>query len=446
MIRRLFFFALRYVNDNLTVDYKFDFTDEGQPGAADRNSWFDSTPTGDFARSLFAIQRSLGSTGIYGPSYRSSVASLTANDEYVIMGHALTIQYDLDDNLSIKSISSYRRDDEKGGLNFNDDNLLINPPSNGGTPGQLLCIICSDPKRPQHQYSEELQLLGHDDKFDWIGGLFLFDEKAAQNDVTYILQGFTPVGHNVYSPGPLTTANYANGSIDLAHNRSLAAYVHATAHVTDQVDISGGVRYSSDYRYAAYWKDSPYATPGLDKNLSKNFSHTDFEATVTYKIQPDVNLYARVATGYVSGGVFNLRPYEPTTNTTYEAGVKSEWLDRRAKVNLTIFEQDQTNLQLTSFVPGQGTFLVNGGNAHTYGVELETSLIPFEGLTLTGSLGYDHFPALLSTGTTVAAPAVNASVAAEYVTPPALWATCTCSFASMGPTQANLRILSRRRL
>jgi iron complex outermembrane receptor protein len=237
--------------------------------------------------------------------------------------------------------------------------------------------------------------------------------------VTYVLQGFTPVGHNTYSPGPLTAANYANGSIDEAHNRSLAAYVHAIAHVTDDVDISGGVRYSSDYRYAAYWT-GPYATPGLDRNLSKNFSHTDFEATVTYKIQPDVNLYARVATGYVSGGVFDLHPYEPTTNTTYEAGIKSEWLDRRAKVNLAIFEQDQTNLQLTSFVPGQGTFLVNGGNAHTYGVELETSLIPFDGLTLTGSLGYDHFPALLSTGTTVAAPAVNASVAAEYVTPPVM--------------------------
>ncbi len=408
--------AARYVNDRLTVDYKFDFTDEITQAQPTEILGFDSTPTGSFAQSLFTVQPSLGSTGNYSTSYRSSLASLTSNDEFVIMGHALTAAYDLDDNLTLKSISSYRSIDEKGGLNFNDGNLLQDPPSLGGTPGELLCVLCSVGKRPQHQYSEELQVLGHEDKFDWIGGLFFFDQKAFQDNATYILQGFKPVGRNTYSPGPLTAADYTSGALSEAHNRSIAAYAHATAHVTDQIDISGGVRYSADDRYAAYWA-GPYAIPGESTNLSKDFSHTDFEATVTYKLQPDINLYARIATGYVSGGVFNLHPYEPTTNTTYETGIKSEWLDHRAKLNIAVFEQDLTNVQVTSFVAGEGTFLTNAGNTHTYGVELESSIIPFTGLTLTGNLGYDHFPALLSTGTTVAAPAVNAYVAAEYDTP-----------------------------
>jgi len=294
-------FAARYVRDNLTIDYKFDFTDEITQAQPTEILGFDSTGNGGFAKSVFASQPSLGSTGNYSTSYRNSLASLTSNDEFVIMGHALTAQYDLTDALTLKSISSYRSNDEKGGLNFNDGNLLRDPAFLGGTPGELLCVICSIAKRPQHQYSEELQVLGHEDKFDWIGGLFFFDEKAFQNDATYILQGFTPVGHNIYSPGALSAADYTSGSLDEAHNRSLAAYVHATAHVTDQIDISGGIRHSEDYRYAAYWT-GPDAIPGTSRNLSKDFSHTDFEFTASYKLMPDVNLYGRVATGYVGPG------------------------------------------------------------------------------------------------------------------------------------------------
>ncbi|HLG90443.1 MAG TPA: TonB-dependent receptor [Alphaproteobacteria bacterium] len=408
--------AVRYVNDALTVDYKFDFTDEITEAMPSQILGFDSTANGGFGRLVFSVQPGLGSTGTFGTNYRNAYPSLTSNDEIVVMGHALTVQYDLADNLSIKSISAYRRDDEKGGLNFNENNLLHDPSFLGGTPGELFCLICSIAKRPQHQTSEELQLIGHEDRFDWIAGLFYYDEVGFQDNITYIVHGFAPIGPNTYSPGPLTAADYVNGSLDFAENEALAGYVHATAHVTDQIDISGGVRYSTDHRAASYWA-GPYATPGLQTSLARDFSHTDWEATVTYKVMPDVNLYARIATGYVSGGVFHLVPYDPTTNTTYEAGIKSEWFDRRAQLNLAIFEQDRTNIQITSFSPGKGTFLTNGGNEHTYGVEVEASVQPFTGLTLNGTLGYDHYPALLASSTTVTAPNINASLGAEYATP-----------------------------
>ena len=397
--------ALHYVRDALTVDYKFDFTDDVTQAMPTQILGFDNTATGALAASIFAIQPSLGGKSDFGTTYITSRPGLTANDEIVIMGHALTVQYDIDDNLTVKSISAYRKDDEKGGMNFNEETLRA-PPFLGGAPGELFCVLCSIAKRPQHQTSEELQLLGHEEKFDWIAGFFYFDEVGFQDNVTYILKSFAPVGPNIYSAGPLTAANFANGSLDQAENRSLAGYLHATAHLTDRLDLSAGVRYTSDHRFAAYWT-GPYATPGLENSLSRDFSHTDYEVTATYTIMPDVNAYGRIATGYVAGGVFHLHPYNATTNTTYEAGIKSEWLDHRALLNLAVFEQDRTDIQVQGFQPGVGQFLANGGNEHTYGVELETSVRPLPGLTLHGALGYNHYPALLATGTTVTAPAVN---------------------------------------
>src|SRR5262249_32308008 len=57
------------------------------------------------------------------------------------------------------------------------------------------------------------------------------------------------------------------------------------------------------------------------------------------------------------------------------------------------------------------------GNEHVHGVEVEASIQPITGLTLNGTLGYDHYPGLLASSTTVTAPDINASLGAEYVTP-----------------------------
>lgn len=417
--------SARYSGENLTVDYKFDYTSQYTEAEAQHVVGFDK---GAFGKVIFDLQPLVGGQNVYGPGYRESLPAFTSDDHYMIYGHNLTLNYAFNDNLSVKSITAFRFQQQDGGFNSNEGDVLIAPftvPGTGLVQGEIMCLLCSIAKRSQHQWSEELQVIGTEDRFDYIGGLYFFDERAFQNDVAYILKSFKQTSPNTLSPGPLTPADYASGSLDRVQNRSFAAYLHGTFHATDNLEFAAGVRHTEDRRYADYWARTVHAIPGLEffppgpgGSFAKDFSHTDFEVTGTYKLTPDANIYGRVATGYVAGGVLHGHPYEPTVNTTYEAGLKSEWLDRTLRLNLTVFEQDQENLQVLQFQPNIGVFFINSGNNHTHGVELEASYVPITGLTLSADFGYDHFGT--SNGFRTPQPDTTLYLSAEYHTQP-LW-------------------------
>src|SRR3546814_14155172 len=82
-------------------------------------------------------------------------------------------------------------------------------------------------------------------------------------------------------------------------------------------------------------------------------------------------------------------PTDPETADSYEAGVKTEFLDRRLRFNLTGFYVKYKDLQKQIVTPlsvnGQ-TFQVtrffNAAAAEVKGIEAEVTGIPIEGLTL----------------------------------------------------------------
>ena len=416
--------AARYQNDALQVDYKFDYTDQKVQAEPSQVFGFD---TGQIGATFFALQTP-GSTHT-GTDPINPMYSLNGVDRFHVFGHSLTAQYEIDDSLAVKSISAWRRQWNRSAINTNEASPIFMPALLAGAfgipAGTQICILCSAAKRPQHQLSEELQLIGKQQNLDWIIGGFYFYEKGFQNNITYIFKPFLPAGSNTLTSGPLVPGDFANGSLNNAINKSAAAYAHFTGHF-DNLDIAGGVRYTRDRRSASYWTTSVSAIPGLESfptaagtpgpgKFSGTFQHTDYEGTATYKFTQDLNVYARVATGYVSGGILHGAAYKPTTNTTYEAGMKSDWFNRRARLNVALFREDQTDLQVLQFRPGQGQFLTNTGDNRTYGVEVEASVNPFEGMTLSAGLGNQTFK---KRGTArVAQPKTNLSLSAEYNTP-----------------------------
>ncbi|HEX4504517.1 MAG TPA: TonB-dependent receptor [Alphaproteobacteria bacterium] len=418
--------AARWTGDNLTIDYKFDYTSQYIEAEAQHIVGFDKG-SGDFGKSIVEAQNPPGS---YGFGYRSSLAALTSDDHYTIYGHNLTASYSINDNLQVKNILAYRFQQQDGGFNTNEGDELIAPfppgvsiPGTELVGGEISCLLCSIAKRSQHQWSEELQVIGTEEKFDYIGGLYFFDEGAFQNDVAYILKSFKQTGPKTLNPGPLTPADYASGTLSRVWNRSYAAYLHGTYHVTDDFDFAAGYRYTVDHRYAGYWATVVNAIPGEEAlppnpggTFANNFYHGDFELTGTYKLTPDANIYGRIASGYVSGGVLHGVDYAPQTNLTYEVGLKSEWLDRKLRFNMSVFEQEQANLQVLQFNPGIGEFFINSGNNYTHGIELEAQYVPITGLTLSVDYGYDHFGT--SNGLRITQPAHTLYLSAEYQTQP----------------------------
>jgi iron complex outermembrane receptor protein len=87
-----------------------------------------------------------------------------------------------------------------------------------------------------------------------------------------------------------------------------------------------------------------------------------------------------VSKGYQAGG-FLVVVYKPQSLWSYEAGLKSQWFDRRLQLNANVFRSEITDMQifLQNIV---GTRMENAGKAHVNGFELETIAVPVDGLTL----------------------------------------------------------------
>src|SRR5690606_2858663 len=103
--------------------------------------------------------------------------------------------------------------------------------------------------------------------------------------------------------------------------------------------------------------------------------------------------------GFKSGG-YNGRPtsnaeiqsFDEEFIWAYEAGLKSEWFDRRLRLNLAGFYYDYTDIQLSSaqFTPETGLIAVveNAGDAEIWGFEGELTARPAAGLDVGLGVGY----------------------------------------------------------
>jgi outer membrane receptor protein involved in Fe transport len=120
---------------------------------------------------------------------------------------------------------------------------------------------------------------------------------------------------------------------------------------------------------------------------------------ITYMVSPrlhlgdDTMIYVRVASGYRPGGPNVALPGIPTQVgadklTNYEAGVKTELLDRRALINLSAFYIDWTDIQITIANDQNVSYGANGGEATSKGFELTTSFAVTEAFRLGANVAY----------------------------------------------------------
>jgi outer membrane receptor protein involved in Fe transport len=122
-------------------------------------------------------------------------------------------------------------------------------------------------------------------------------------------------------------------------------------------------------------------------NLDKSTSDTDFihRLNLTWRITGDHLAYVTWSRGYRPGGINRrgtLPPYGADFISNYEFGLKTSWLNRRLNVNLSLYQLDWDNIQL-SFLGANGlTEIRNAGNARIRGAELDVLLRPIQGLTL----------------------------------------------------------------
>ncbi|WP_029548908.1 TonB-dependent receptor [Rhizorhabdus wittichii] len=315
-------------------------------------------------------------------SYKKSLNLAIAGQQKVkIWGHGLTLEYHVSDALNFKSITGFRS------YRANPLGTYYGPPGVFGptTTGiqEVYPFLSLKKVEETDQVSQEFQVLGDTGQFKYVAGLYYFKEDGST----------TNPSNSTFVISPTLASNTASVLTFGFKAKSYAAFGQASyrpAAFDDKLELTAGVRYTKDK------KEVSQTTPVL-RNGKNTFNNTSFNAIVSYQFTDRVMTYARYGTGYRSGG-FNTRAsatqnfvFLPEKAKTVEAGIKTEFFDRRLRWNAAVFNTDYSNLQVTQFVTtavGNSGGFTSNAKATFKGFEGELQAVPVKGLTLSSSLGY----------------------------------------------------------
>lgn len=401
-------FARLDLND-LTIDYRFDWSDSRSTSRAVQQLGIIPGPAGTLLGAVHAFQPFFGGNINFATDRRlNPVANATSQDHVTVRGHNVTATWQQSDAVTVKSITAWRSMKQRpnihdlassGATRFTSAQfgaLLSGDPAFIGAipmlpvgPNDSFFSILTARSTEQDQFSQELQFQLTQDKFNITAGAFYFHEKSPAIDVLGVFQ---PVTNGVVIPNPVLDAAFGSGVSEVvATNSSMALYGQGTVNLSDTLDVSLGLRYTSDHRetdiISLTTSQGGNLRPGVYKS---NYSKLNYTAILNWQPSSEVTAYAKVATGYVAGGIMSGTPYSPENLTSYELGLKASLMNNRLRANSAIFFMDYKDLQTQNFADGVQRF-DNAGKATIGGFESEIDFVPLRGLTLSGSIGYSDF-------------------------------------------------------
>jgi len=251
-----------------------------------------------------------------------------------------------------------------------------------GVPG-FNNVVDSRPNGSLRADSHELRLQSAaDTKLAWLVGAYYSDV----SEYTTGLSLFVP---------PLGTASLAGaiqGSTQSAsrfEDRIRAFYGSVEYRYTETFSAALEARRNDEdkeiFRLTTSTGAPVVNTPASPQNTyqSKGYTGTTWRAGLSWKPRERVLAYLTAARGEKAGGFNTARnpdlqgTFNPETNTTYELGLKSEWLDRRLRVNAAVYVIDWQDIQGSApqrgpgVVPTDANVIENRGGAESTGLELE---------------------------------------------------------------------------
>jgi iron complex outermembrane receptor protein len=306
--------------------------------------------------------------------------------EWQTGGLTLNVDWKINDNLTLTSLTGYREWDS---------DFLFN------TDGTEIEITRSTFVYGSSQKSTELRLAGDQGWGNWVVGAFLFDEDKF-GGLGLVRSGFTPP---TVQP-PRSFVFLADGT-----GTASAVFGQATWKLTDQWSITGGLRYNEEekddlLRNSTLLPDTellglfsprpiPGATPGTTRNASRKWTAWTPKLGIDWRPSDDQLIYASYSKGFKSGGFNDLSvinpPFDPEFVKSYEIGAKTEWLDNTLRVNASAFYYDYSDLQVSVFASLGNvttTFTTNAAEATVQGLELELQARPVANLDLAAAISY----------------------------------------------------------
>jgi iron complex outermembrane receptor protein len=221
--------------------------------------------------------------------------------------------------------------------------------------------------------NHELRISGTSGNFQYQGGLYYFSE----NNQLF--------AQSLANPGSVFAEfvpNFGNAFLYRIHTRSKAAYGQASWRFTPHNTFSLGGRYSEDsiHRYGYFIAPSSYPPgPPSSYYIAQNgaASSSKFTYHVGYNWTPTKQtlVYGTVSSGYKPGAFSSCGsqtiPYLPETVTNFELGTKNMLEHRTLELNVDVFYEDYTNMQINTptRLCDTGGITTNAGKSRIYGVE-----------------------------------------------------------------------------
>ncbi len=233
-------------------------------------------------------------------------------------------------------------------------------------------------------YSQEIRLnsVDSDNPFQWIVGGFYFDAEDT-SDMTMNMDA------SMFPPYPPPgTATIKDTTYSVLDTTTYSAFGQAGYTFFDRLTLTGGLRYDRDKKEINYNHKgvAPYHASETWEAWSPKF-------IVDYRWNPSILTYASVAKGYKAGGfaggyTAETAEFDPQYVWSYEAGVKTDWLDRRLMLSAAMFYSKAKDLQVMRRNPITGLpDFRNAAKATIQGLEVELLARPLQGLDIMASFG-----------------------------------------------------------
>jgi len=278
------------------------------------------------------------------------------------------LDVELTSQLSVKSITAYRENRYQ----------LTND-----SDATELALSDARQSERQNQFSQEVTMQGRFERFDGVAGLYYLHENILAN-----INNTTPAANTFRATQP---------HVD---DDAPAIFAQGTFKLTPALHLTLGARYTEEEKkifpnsFVQSTVSGKLLGPAFVSPAKATYSAFTPKFGIEWQASDQALIYASATRGYKSGG-FNYaatsvaaQQFAPETIWSYEAGAKTDWLDRRLRVNLTGFRYNYTGLQVQTLLSPGVAFIGNAATARIKGAELEVTGKPIAGLTLISNTSF----------------------------------------------------------
>lgn len=364
--------------------------DNSQCTAGDRNV------NAGYGKNLTAIGGTLN-------HYRSDGRNFLVQQQFLT---SLVMNFHPTDSINISTATGYYDVDLDQCQNYENSFAVILPSCN-----QL----------QNKEFSQEVNLTtDFSGPLNFTAGLYYGDTTARTGSFTFLYA----TGFDLLFPGyggPTSPAQVNNYTLT-QKGKAYSAFISGSFKPTEKLEISGGVRYSNEKKRLTDVRtgggisevfNPPAFKVVLDSStvlrtiaqggtLTKDRdSWDDFspEATISYRPNSDMTVFASYKHGFLSGG-FNSSSvnfsvpaldlsYRPQTIEGFEGGVKARLADGNLLLNSAVYSYRIKDLQVVNFTNATST-IRNAASSKVEGMEMDfTYRTPLSGLTINGAAAYN---------------------------------------------------------